>query len=497
MKHSCPSVRFAAAFLFALSQGSALFGQSSPPASAGSQTPQAPAYRVENDARRGVIINDPHSPVYPVPYPPASVEEIRATLDRVLGYLETSTPVKMTDRKTGADITDLTKAPADAYIPRGDFFLVSYEWGVTYSGMLAAGEATGEKRYTDYAASRLRFIADASGLFREQVMKLPLPGQPRTPGQAPRSYDRTNPASLFRSVVRPHSLDDSGAMCAAMLRAQLLKVGGDLRPQIDNYMNWISTGQFRLPDGTLARNRPMKDTLWLDDLYMSVPALAQMGKLTGERRYYDDAVRQVLQFSERMFVREKGLYMHGWVQGMDFHPSYHWARANGWALMAMTELLDVLPEDHPGYQPVLAQYRAHVRGLLACQGSDGAWHQLLDRGDSYSETSATAIYVYCLARGINRGWLGALAHGPAASLGWNFVAKNVNEKGQVERTCVGTGMGFDPAFYYFRPVSPLAAHGYGPTLLAGAEMIRLRKGLGADAHVNDGATHFVTGAVSF
>lgn len=457
----------------------------------------APVIRVESDAKRGVVINDPHSPVYPVSYPPVSVEEIRATLERVLGYLDTATPLRLVDRKTGAAISDYSKTPEDAYIPRGDFFLVSYEWGVTYSGMLRAGEATGDKRYTDYAARRLRFIADVSPLYGEQVAKLPLPGQPRPSGTPARTYDRTNPASLFRSVLRPHSLDDSGAMCAAMILAQRLKAAGDLRPQIDRYMNWISKEQFRLSDGTLARNRPMKNTLWLDDLYMGVPALAEMGKLTGERSYYDDAVRQILQFSERMFVREKGLYMHGWVQEMDYHPAYHWARANGWALMAMTELLDVLPEDHPGYQPVLAQYRAHVRGLLACQGSDGAWRQLLDRSDSYPETSATAIYVYCLARGINRGWIGALAHGPAVSLGWNFVAKNVNEKGQVERTCVGTGMGFDPAFYTCRPVSPLAAHGYGPVLLAGAEMIRLRQGLGSAAHVNDGATHFVSDPVSF
>ncbi len=51
----------------------------------------------------------------------------------------------------------------------------------------------------------------------------------------------------------------------------------------------------------------------------------------------------------------------------------------------------------------------------------------------------------------------------------------MNEKGQVEGTCVGTGMGFDPAFYYYRPVNVYAAHGYGPLLLAGGEIIHLLK----------------------
>ena len=65
-------------------------------------------------------------------------------------------------------------------------------------------------------------------------------------------------------------------------------------------------------------------------------------------------------------------------------------------------------------------------------------------------------------------------------LAWNAVATKVNAQGQVEGTCVGTGMGFDPAFYYYRPTSVLAAHGYGPVLLAGAEMIRSQEQPGGD-----------------
>ena len=60
-------------------------------------------------------------------------------------------------------------------------------------------------------------------------------------------------------------------------------------------------------------------------------------------------------------------------------------------------------------------------------------------------------------------------------LGWNALSTKINAKGEVEGTCVGTGMGFDPAFYYYRPISPIAAHGYGPTLLAGAEILNLLK----------------------
>jgi rhamnogalacturonyl hydrolase YesR len=143
---------------------------------------------------------------------------------------------------------------------------------------------------------------------------------------------------------------------------------------------------------------------------------------------------------------------------------------------------------------VLQQYRAHVRGLASYQDSTGLWHQLIDRSDSYLETSASAMYVYSIARGINRGWLDGKAYGPMVSLGWNAVAQKVNATGQVEGTCIGTGMGFDPAFYYFRPVSVFAAHGYGPVLLAGAEMIVLRKAEGAKQAINDGRLPFAPSA---
>ena len=66
-----------------------------------------------------------------------------------------------------------------------------------------------------------------------------------------------------------------------------------------------------------------------------------------------------------MFNKDLGVYMHGWVQEMEVHPEFHWARANGWALLAMTELLDVLPENHPGRRLCLDQFKAHVKGLAS------------------------------------------------------------------------------------------------------------------------------------
>jgi rhamnogalacturonyl hydrolase YesR len=396
-------------------------------------------------------------PDYKVPYGAPSADSVKKVLDKVFNYLDTVTPPQFVNRSTGNILTNTTYVDTATIFKQGDFRLTSYEWGVTYSGMLQAGEATGDARYTNYAKTRMNFIADAVPSFKTLYQQ-----------------DQRG-ANPLRSVLEPRALDDAGSLCAAMIKT--LRAGGNasLRPLIDNFMNFISTKEFRLKDGTLARNRPQKNTLWLDDLYMSVPALVQMGKLTGDKKYYDDGVKQVLQFSQRMFNKEKNVYMHGWVEEMTVHPQFHWARANGWAIMTLVEVLDVLPETHPGRKAIIQQLQAHAKGLASYQSGEGFWHQLLDRPDSYLETSATAIYAYALARAINKGWIDKMAYAPMTFLAWNAVATKVNSKGQVEGTCVGTGMAFDPAFYYYRPVNIFAAHGYGPVLLAGSEIINLLK----------------------
>ncbi len=403
-------------------------------------------------------------PDYPVPYGAPRVDSVTAVLNRVYLYLDGATPALLVDKESGHRIDPVGTFNTNAIIKPGDFRLTSYEWGVTYAGMLLASEATGNPRFADYTRKRLAFLNTLRPYFQAQVTSDPKANTP------------------LRQMLAPHALDDAGAMCAAMIKTALLKeeAGANslktaLRPQIDAYVRYIMTKEYRLADGTLARNRPQPNTLWLDDLFMSVPALAQMGKLTGDKLYYDEAVKQVLQFSKRMFNREKGLFMHGWVEGMSVHPEFHWARANGWAILTLVELLDVLPANHAGRPAVLDLLKAHAKGLAARQSGSGFWHQLLDRPDSYLETSATAIYAYSIARAINRGWLDPLAYAPMTLLAWNAVTTKVTSGGQVEGTCVGTGMGFDPAFYYHRPINVFAAHGYGPVLLAGAEVINLLK----------------------
>jgi rhamnogalacturonyl hydrolase YesR len=398
-------------------------------------------------------------PDYAIPYGIPKPDEVLAVLNRVYGYLDGVTPIGFINEKTGEPVTDYSKIDANTILARGDFRIVSYEWGVTYAGMLLASEATGDRKFWEYTEKRLTFIGEAAASLKKPTA----------------SYSDWEARMPLRNLLAPRALDDTGAMSAAMIKAKRAGSKANIQPIFETGVDHILNKQYRLADGTLGRNRPQPNTLWLDDMFMGVPAIAQMGKLTGEKKYYDEACKQVLSFSKKMFNHDKGVYMHGWVESMSDHPEFRWARANGWAFMTEVELLEVLPQDHPQRPQILQLLREHAKGLASYQSGLGFWHQLLDREDSYLETSATAIYTYAFARAINRGWIDAKAYAPATLLAWNAVTTKVNAKGQVEGTCVGTGMAFDPAFYYHRPISPFAAHGYGPVLLAGAEVYSLLK----------------------
>ena len=422
-------------------------------------------------------VNDNNTPLhlmkpeYKVGYGIPTAENVKQTMDRVLSYIDVETPALLVDKNTGKEVL-LKNINADTQLKQGGFRLTSYEWGVTYSGVLAAYDATGDEAYLDYVSKRHQLLADIFSLMKKVYEKN-------------KSIDGN-----IRKVVDPHALDDAGAICCSMIKALLLNnpSQGNLLPLINNYADYIMNKEYRLADGTFARIRPQKNTVWLDDMFMGIPTVAYMGKLTGDTKYYDEAARQVLQFASRMWVPEKKLFRHGWVESMDPHPAFFWGRANGWAILTMCEVLDVLSADYPQRAEIMKLLKAHAEGLARLQHHDGFWHQLLDRNDTYLEASATAIYTYCLAHAVNQGWLDAKAFGPVAFLGWQAVNASVNEKGQVENVCVGTGMAFDPAFYAYRPVHVMAAHGYGPVIWAGAEIIRLLRN--QHPKMNDRAVQF-------
>jgi len=413
-------------------------------------------------------------PEYGFPYGIPARDSVKADIDRVLTYLEATMPI----------------GTENGRLKTGSFRLTSYESGVLYAAAEDAGKWTKDERYTRFTTDRLSFMAELAPTMYDSIRR-------------DRNYDRQ-----MRLMIAPSALDDAGAMCAAYCRMALMQNGG--RPvRLDNspyrsvikcYMNQIWK-QYRIgEDRIFARTRPHYNTVWLDDMYMGIPSLAWYGALCGDTASVRDAVGQIRAFKTRMWMPDQQLFRHGWVEEMNPHPFFPWGRANGWAILTMCEVLDAMQQNHAnlgskdykGYAAdhafVLDLLRQHIAGLCRLQDKTGLWHQLLNEPSSYLETSATAIYTYCLAHAICEGWIDPLAYGAQTLLAWDAVSTQINQQGQVENTCVGSGMGFDAAFYCYRPVHPLAAHGYGPVIWAGGEIIRLLDT--THPRMNDSAIHF-------
>ena len=391
-------------------------------------------------------------------------ESIKEVIDRIYNYLDGCTPYAVVD-KDGKEITDYSKIDENSTLKKGDFGINTYEWGVTYSGMLLASQVLGDEKYSKYVYDRLNLL----GQIYPYVKKY---------------YDETGYTMRLTALHTPKWLDDCGAMTAAMIKATLAnpQESKDFRALLDNWFNFVMYKEYRFGDGILARNRPTTNSVWLDDMYMGITPIAYRAKLSQSERgdltqkFYAEAINQCLLFKKYLWVDEMGFYRHGWIEGMSEHPNYHWARANGWAVLTLCDVLDCVPANTQGRDEVLKLLQDLLRGLAPYQSPEGSWHQLINKTESYLETSASAMYVYGYAHAVNQGWLDKTAYQDIAKAGWNAVAKQVNEKGQVENTCVGTGLGWTNTFYEGRPVSVFAAHGYGPVLLAAAEMLKLYQG---------------------
>ena len=381
---------------------------------------------------------------------------IKATLDRIRDHFVRSTPYRIIDVTSGEPITDLSKPVQNAGIDSryGEYNDWSYPMGVVLAAMIQIADVTGDRAYLDYTLKNFDFIFDHLEYFRAQAAAF---------GPQRLGYGR---------MLDMRELDHCGAIGAALIKAYAKQPDPRFRPMIDVVAEFITSKMFRLPDGTLGRTRPQPVSVWIDDAYMSIPFLAQMGKLTGERRYYDDGAKQVIQMAGYLLDQRVNLYDHAWYANTPNDPKFFWGRGAGWAMMATAELLSVLPDDHRDRPKVLDVFRRSAQGVAAVQGPTGLWHQLLDKTDSYLETSASAMFTFAIARGVNRGWL-APTYAPVAQAGWQALTQRVRLDGQVEGICVSTTAAYDAVYYYHRPTDLGAMQGYGPVLMAGAEVMTM------------------------
>ena len=83
---------------------------------------------------------------------------VKQTIDRVLHYIDSETPAQLVDKRTSKEVTRMKDIDQYTQLKQGGFRLTSYEWGVTYSGVLAAYVVTGDKAYRDYVYKRHKLL---------------------------------------------------------------------------------------------------------------------------------------------------------------------------------------------------------------------------------------------------------------------------------------------------------------------------------------------------
>jgi rhamnogalacturonyl hydrolase YesR len=222
---------------------------------------------------------------------------------------------------------------------------------------------------------------------------------------------------------------------------------------------WRETG----PDGLSRQAR-----YWIDDVWMIGALQIQAWRATRERRFLDRAALTARLYLTRL-QQPNGLFHHG------PDAPFFWGRGNGWVAAGLAEILSELPPDHPDHAAILAGYRRMMAALLAHQAEDGMWRQLVDRPESWKETSATAMFGFAMAVGTRRGLLTDPAYERAVGRAWNALADYVDTDGRLSQVCVGTGQSRDVAYYLGRPTVTGDLHGQAALLWFAAELASPRR----------------------
>lgn len=333
-----------------------------------------------------------------------------------------------------------------------------YTNGVLNMAMINLSTYLNEPKYFDFTIEQIAFGMDNYKFFQKRF-----------------KHDRPHYYYPFGQLWTMGELDDCGAMGASMIEVYQKVKRKDYKEYIENTAKHISEKQERLDDGTLVREFPHKMTLWADDLYMSLPFLARMAIFSGDDKYFVDAIQQVFNFTKYLWNENKELYFHCYYSDLNRNGVAHWGRCNGWVMMAQVHLLNHLPVNHPEREKLIKILEKQILGIAKYQNGEGLWHQVLDKTDSYTESSCTAMFVYCIARAVNEGWIDG-RYGSIAIRGWEGLKANkITLNGQVKDICVGTGIEDNLVFYYNRPARLNEKHGLGAIIDAGIEIMKLKK----------------------
>lgn len=228
---------------------------------------------------------------------------------------------------------------------------------------------------------------------------------------------------------------------------------------------------------------------WIDAIQMAMPVYAQMYKITGDRSYLEHGMKMYRWSRNECgggLFNEKGDGL--WWRDADYVPPYkekdgkdcYWSRGNGWVLAAYVRVMNQLSPKDKIYKEVKKDFLTMCNGLAKCQREDGFWNVSLVSPTTYGgkETTGTALFLYGIAWGLQKGYLKEKVFRPIADKAWAAMAKDAVHADGFLGWVQGTGK--DPSAgqpVTYTKVPDFEDYGIGCFLLGAAEYYKL---LGTD-----------------
>ena len=265
--------------------------------------------------------------------------------------------------------------------------------------------------------------------------------------------------------------------------AKYLKALQTLRKQIEE--------QPRTASGGFWHKKIYPNQMWLDGLYMGEPFYAQYTVTFEDGKNLDDVAKQFELIQKNARDSKTGLFYHGWDESKQMpwankttgtSPNF-WSRSLGWYAMALVDVLDYFPKDHPKQKELVSYLNQLANTLVKFQDKSGLWYQVTDKGavgGNYLEASGTAMFTYAFAKGVNKGHL-PKKFKTAAKKAFSGMTKHLIKVGQngevtITQACAVAGLGGNPyrdgSFEYYvnerkKDNDPKAT---GPFILAALEL---------------------------
>ena len=265
--------------------------------------------------------------------------------------------------------------------------------------------------------------------------------------------------------------------------------------------------QPRTKEGVFWHKAIYANQVWLDGIFMGLPfyteAAPMLLKPKKVKKTYEDIIDQIVKTDKRTYDAKTGLWKHAWDEthtafwaDKETGQSKHtWARAMGWYVMAMVEVLDNLPADHPRRGEVIDVFKRAMTALVKHQDKKtGVWYDVLDVKDprNYLESTASSMYAYCLLKGARKGYLDD-SFRKAGIKAFNgivneFIRVNADKTISLTRCCEVSGLGPAPGpyvekpnfkrdgsfeYYMSEPIRDNDGKGVGPFIWAALEMEQL------------------------